>query len=172
MQTVPMDGVRCADRPISGWRAGSQNPRVVQLQSSPAATRSVVNAASPEETSVLIAVASPKVREALSAAIGALEGYRVVGEASTDGEALELARTLRPALAIVDEDLPGCCGTWTMQEMKLQHLVGGIVAIGLRANGGVRSLAAGAREYVQTGDSLDALVTALGRARAVRGFSH
>ena len=125
-----------------------------------------MNAAAPVETTVLIAVASPKVREALSAAIGSLDGYRVVGEASTDEEALRLARSLRPALAIVDEDLPGCCGTWTMQEMKIKRLVGGIVAIGLRASGDTRSLAAGARAYVQTGDSLDTLVAALGQARS------
>ena len=117
------------------------------------------------ETSVLVAVASPAVREALSAAISTLEGYRVVAEAASDKEALALARALHPTVAIVDEDLPGCCGTWAIQEMKLKHLVGGIVAIGLRADGGTRSLAAGARAYVQTGDTLDNLVAALSSAR-------
>ncbi len=163
-----MDGVLRADRPIPRGFAGAQNPGVVQLQPARAMPFSVVDETVPAETTVLIAVASPAVREALSAAISTLDGYRVVGEASTDREALELARSLRPSLAIVDEDLPGCCGTWTIQEMRLKRLVGGIVAIGLRGDGGIRSMAAGARAYVQTGDSLDVLVSALKSARSAR----
>jgi DNA-binding NarL/FixJ family response regulator len=44
------------------------------------------------ETTVLVAVSSPRVREALVAVIGAMEGFRVVGEATTAERALQLAR--------------------------------------------------------------------------------
>ena len=51
------------------------------------------------ETTVLVAVESALLREALVAALGALDGFRVVGEAATDDQALEAAAEARPESA-------------------------------------------------------------------------
>jgi DNA-binding NarL/FixJ family response regulator len=120
---------------------------------------------------VLVAVGAPQVREALSAIIGSAEGFAVVGEASTEEEALQLARDLRPSVALVDEELPGCCGSWTVQTMQQNGLVNAIVAMGLRANGQVRAETAGAHAYVQTGAPADDVLAALRRAHASSALS-
>jgi DNA-binding NarL/FixJ family response regulator len=108
---------------------------------------------------VLVAVQSPQVREALSALIGSFTAFRVVGEAATQEQAIQIARSDRPRVAIVDED-----GS-SIQAMYDEGMVGAIVAIGARADGARRAQAAGARSYLQIGaspaDILDALNSAL-----------
>ena len=114
--------------------------------------------APPRTATVLVAVRSPRVREALAALIGSLIGFRVVGEAATDEQAIWIARTDRPRVAIVDEELVGA--------LHEQGMAAAIVAIGARADGARRAQAAGACSYLQIGaspaDILDALDTALG----------
>ena len=100
---------------------------------------------------VLVAVHKPPVREALVAAIEAIDGFEVIGEAGTEDEAVSLARRLHPTIALVDEDLPSCCGAWTIQTLADEQLASAIVGIGLRGNGGVRARFAGADAYLQTG---------------------
>src|SRR5436853_4857990 len=72
------------------------------------------------ETTVLVAVGSGRVREALVAMLGAQKGFRVVAEAATDEAALEAARALRPHLAVVETELSGCCGHWVIQQIRAQ----------------------------------------------------
>ena len=114
---------------------------------------------------VLVAVRSPQVREALAALIGSFIGFRVVGEAATDEQAIQIAQTERPRVAIVDEELAGATLGSTIQTLHEQALVEGVVAIGARADGARRAQAAGACSYLQIGaspaDILDALNTAL-----------
>src|SRR3979411_3280215 len=86
------------------------------------------------ETTVLVAVESAQVREALVAILGALDGFRVVAEAANDQAALEAARTQRPHLALGDTDLSGCGGWWAIQEMQAEGLVPVVVALGRRAD--------------------------------------
>jgi DNA-binding NarL/FixJ family response regulator len=108
---------------------------------------------------VLVAVRSPQMREALSALIGSFIGFRVVGEAATHEQAIQIARSDRPRVAIVDEDAS------SIHAMHDEGVVEAIVAIGARADGARRAQAAGARGYLQIGaspaDILDALNTAL-----------
>ncbi len=119
---------------------------------------------------MLVAVRAHKVREAVVAMIAALEGFQVVAEAASGQQAVAAARSLHPTLAVVDQDLAGCSGAWTVQTLREEQLVGAIVAIGLRGDEGVRrrALVAGARSYVQTGappeDVMAALRDALGGA--------
>jgi DNA-binding NarL/FixJ family response regulator len=110
------------------------------------------------ETTVLVAVSSPRVREALVAVISAMEGFRVVGEATTAEQAVQLARAERPMLALVDDDLADCSGTWTMQELSGEVVV---VAIGWRANAALQARAAGARMYIEMGGSPEDVLSAL-----------
>jgi DNA-binding NarL/FixJ family response regulator len=119
--------------------------------------RSMDVEAPPRTATVLVAVRSPQVREALAALIGSIIGFRVVGEAATDEQAIQIARADRPRVAIVDEE--------TIQALHDEGVVEGIVGIGARADGAGRARAAGARMYLQIGaspaDILDALNTAL-----------
>jgi DNA-binding NarL/FixJ family response regulator len=121
-------------------------------------------------TTVLVAVRSPQVREALVALIGSLDGFCVVGETGNDEHALELARSHRPRLAVVDQELPGCDAGWTIQMLQHEGLAEAIVAIGRRADGGPRAHAAGARAFVQMGappcDVLSALWQAISDQRS------
>src|SRR5690348_16596628 len=74
------------------------------------------------ETTVLVAVESPQVREALVAMLGALDGFRIVAEADTDEAALEAARRQRPHLALIEAELSGCGGWWTIQQIQSEQL--------------------------------------------------
>jgi DNA-binding NarL/FixJ family response regulator len=117
------------------------------------------------ETTVLVAVESAQVREALVAMLGALDGFRVVAEASNDEAAVEAARTQRPYLALVDTELSGGCGWWAIQQMQAGSLVQVVVALGRRAD----SLLAqhiGAHTYVQMGTSPRDLLSAVQAAVA------
>jgi len=115
-------------------------------------------------TTVLVAVESARVREALVAMLGALEGFRVVAEAATGDQALELARSARPQLAVVDQELSGDSGPWAIHCMQREQLARVIVAIGRNADG-VQARLAGACAYVQMGtpprDLLHALRAAI-----------
>src|SRR5205085_12073375 len=122
----------------------------------------------PAPTTVLVAVQSPSVREGLVAMLGALDGFKVVAEAATDDQALELARRERPRLALVDQELSGCAGCWLIGELQRERVVEVIVAIGLRANG-LPSQQAGARAYIQIGESPRDLLAALETAMSVNG---
>lgn len=128
--------------------------------------KDVISLNDEREATVLVAVRAPQVREALAAIIGSFEGFTVVGEADCEDQALELARSFRPTIAIVDDDLPGCCGPRAMQTMHQESLVGAIVATGLRSSGVTRARAAGAETYIQTGAPPDDLVEALQAAVA------
>ena len=90
-------------------------------------------------------------REALAALIGSLDGFAVIGEVGCDEQALDLARRSRPRLAIIDQELPGCQYERTVERLQDEGLVDAVIAIGLRADGGMRARAAGARAYVQVG---------------------
>ena len=106
---------------------------------------------------VLVAVRSPQVREALAALIESFVDFHVVGEAATDEQAVQIARDDRPRVALVGEEF--------IQALHDEGLVEAIVAIGARADGARRAQAAGACSYIQIGaspaDILDALDTAL-----------
>jgi DNA-binding NarL/FixJ family response regulator len=119
---------------------------------------------------VLVAVSSQQVREALVAMIGALEGFRVVAEATSADQALHLARTLLPALAVVDEDFVDCGSSWTIQRLCEERLAEAVVAIGWRANGAYRARAAGADLYLEMGGSPDDVLHALRNACPARSL--
>ena len=139
----------------------------VQPGHEPAHLRSQLSAREAPETTVLIAVESSQVREALVAMLGALDGFRVVAEADTDDAALEAARRQRPRLALIEPELSGCGGWWTIQQIQSEQLVGVVVALGRRADGTLARLA-GAQSYVQMGISPRDLLSALEAAMAYR----
>jgi DNA-binding NarL/FixJ family response regulator len=123
------------------------------------------NAQMAVETSVLVAVESARVREALVAMIGALDGFHIVAEVDNDEAAIDAARTHRPRLALIEVELSGCHGLWTIQQIRTQGLAGVVVALGRRADNALAAVA-GARTYLQMGTSPRDLQVALEAAMA------
>ncbi len=119
------------------------------------------------ETTVLVAVASAQVREALVAMLGAIEGFRVVAEADSDDAALEEARRQRPRLVLIEPELSDCGGWWVIQQIRAEQLACVVVALGRRPNESLAHLA-GAEMYVQMGTSPRDLLSALETAMAFR----
>jgi DNA-binding NarL/FixJ family response regulator len=117
-------------------------------------------------TSVLVAVESARVREALAAMFGAVEGFRVVAEAGCDQAALEAARAHRPHLALVEVELSGCGGYWAIRQMQAEGLVSVVVALGRRAHFEQAELAL-APTYIQMGTSPRDLLNTVERALAL-----
>lgn len=119
------------------------------------------------ETTVLVAVESAQVREALAAMLEALDGFRIVAEVETDEAALEAARTHRPSLALIEPELSDCGGWWAIQQIESEQLAGVVVAVGRRANDVLAHLA-GAQSYVQMGVAPRDLLSTLQAAMAYR----
>ena len=119
------------------------------------------------ETTVLVAVGSAKVREALVAMLGAIDGFRVVCEADTADAAIEGARRQRPRLALIEPELSDCGGWWVIQQIRLEKLACVVVALGRRADGTLAQLV-GAQSYVQIGISPRDLLSTLEAAMAYR----
>lgn len=145
---------------------GGQNPGVTTGSGSPR-RNGKLPAQESLETTVLVAVESAQVREALVAILGAQEGFRIVAEAASDDAALEAARNHRPHLALIEPELSGCGGWWAIQKMRAEQLVDVVVALGRRANDSMAHLA-GAHGYVQIGAAPRDLLSALEAAMAAR----
>jgi DNA-binding NarL/FixJ family response regulator len=127
-----------------------------------------LNGAAPssvETTTVLVAVESAQVREALVAMLGALDGFAVIAEAASGDQALELARLARPRLVLIDQELSGHCGPWAIQCMRREQVADVIVAIGRGADG-IQARLAGASAYVQIGAPPRDLLSAVREAIA------
>jgi two-component system response regulator DesR len=112
------------------------------------------------ETTVLVAVSSAQVREALGAMLGALDGFRVVAEVDTDGAAIDAARVHRPHLALIEPELSSCGGWWAIQQIHAEQLAGCVVALGRRADS-VTAQIVGAQLYLQMGTAPRDLLSAL-----------
>jgi DNA-binding NarL/FixJ family response regulator len=120
------------------------------------------------ETTVLVAVGSARVREALVAMLGATDGFRIVGEADSDDAALEAARRQRPRLVLIEPELSNCGGWWVIQQIRAEQVGCVVVALGRQANGGSLARLAGAQSYVEMGTSPRDLLSALELAMSFR----
>jgi len=119
------------------------------------------------ETTVLVAVQSAHVREALVAMLGAIDGFRVVAETDDYEVAVEAARRQHPRLALVEPELSDYRGWWAIQQIQAAGSAGVIVALGRRADAGLAQLV-GAQTYVQMGTAPRDLLGALEAAMAFR----
>jgi DNA-binding NarL/FixJ family response regulator len=122
-------------------------------------------ASEPDETTVLVAVESGTVREALAAMLGALDGFRVVAEVGTDRLALKAARQYRPQLVVIEAELSGCRGWWAIEQIQAERLAEVVVALGRHCDGALARMV-GAHTYVQMGTSPRDLLSAVQAAIA------
>ena len=117
--------------------------------------------------SVVVAVESDQVREALVAMLSASDGFHVVAEANSADAALEAVRRQRPRLVLIEPELSNCGGWRVIQQIRLEQLACVVVALGRHANGMAAQLA-GAESYVQMGTAPRDLLNAIEAAMAFR----
>jgi DNA-binding NarL/FixJ family response regulator len=110
---------------------------------------------------VLIAEDDPRVRTALRRFLSASDGFDVVGDAGNATTALEIARAVCPAVALVDVLLPEARDGLSLLRALTAEL--GIPAVAISIQGWVRgdALAAGAYRFLDKDSAPELLVAAL-----------
>ena len=72
---------------------------------------------------IVTAVAAPVHREGLRLLLQTEPGFKVVGAAGSGGEAVRLARQLKPALLLMEKNLPRMSGLEALRELGGKHPV-------------------------------------------------
>jgi two-component system NarL family response regulator len=121
-------------------------------------------AISPEKTlRVVLADDHPIFREGLRSLIGAHSGMSVVGEAKSGEEAIELFRTLRPDVVLMDLRMPGISGRDAIAVIRSQDSSARILVL-TTFDGDEdihQAIAAGAHGYVLKSSGAGELVEAI-----------
>jgi DNA-binding NarL/FixJ family response regulator len=104
-------------------------------------------------------------RRCLAALLNRRRGLQVVGEAAIGGAALDLARSLRPDIALVEPETPD--GGPRLIEALDAEMPGAVLVLTRSADGGLsNALRAGARGYLHMNCEPDDLVRAIERVHA------
>jgi DNA-binding NarL/FixJ family response regulator len=111
---------------------------------------------------VLIVEDDPRVRTALRRFLSASDNIEVVGDAGERESALELARQLAPAVALVDVHLPTQSDGLGLVH-SLTDLGVPVVAISIHGSARGSALAAGAEQFLDKDSAPDHMVAALRR---------
>ncbi len=108
---------------------------------------------------VLVADDDDNVRSALEQLIDGSPGFEVIGCAAETNEAIALAATHYPDVAVLDISMPGGGGLRAAAEICQLSPDTKIVALSARSDSGSKSAmgAAGAVRYVVKGDDVDLL---------------
>lgn len=117
---------------------------------------------------VLIVDDHPIVRTGLAALIDAEQDMAVCGQAEDFDAALLAMRELRPDVALVDLSLRGASGLELVKEAERHGIPSIVVSMHEAPTWAQRSLAAGARGYVQKSEAGRTVVNAIRRVRARR----
>jgi DNA-binding NarL/FixJ family response regulator len=114
-------------------------------------------------TTVLLADHHVLYRQGLAALLREQGGWQVVGEAGSGDEAVHLAGTLKPGIAVLDIELPGTDGAETARAVRKASRETRIVMLSMYAHPQYqgRMLEAGASAYVLKSEPIDALVVAM-----------
>lgn len=91
------------------------------------------------------------------------EGYKVIGEAASGGDALDLIQTLKPGTVILDIGLPAVDGLTVISRLVAQHLPVKIIVLTAQLSNhiAIRCMEAGAHGFVNKHDDLCQLVNAI-----------
>ena len=105
---------------------------------------------------LLVVDDSPSIRAVIRAMVEGDEGIRIVGEAGTGGEAVEMARTLGPGVILMDVQMPGMDGIEATGRIMASNAVP-IIAFSAFTWGGdakasIEMLAAGALDVMAKPD--------------------
>ncbi len=112
--------------------------------------------ASGDPVRLLVVDDSPSIRAVIRAMVEGDAGIRIVGEAGTGGEAVEMARTLRPGVILMDVQMPEMGGIEATERIMGSEAVP-IIAFsaftrGVEAKASIEMLAAGALDVMAKPD--------------------
>jgi DNA-binding NarL/FixJ family response regulator len=121
---------------------------------------------------VLLADDHPVVRRGLKATIEEDENLRVVAEAGDGAEALRRIVELRPAVAIIDIDMPGLNGLGVAREVAAQSIDTRIIFMTFHANEDLMRAAmdVGGKGYLLKGSETDEVAAAIHAVFAGRTY--
>ena len=104
----------------------------------------------PEMIKILLVDDHPLVREGLGNLIRQQPDFEICGEAGNEPEALELVRTVQPAVAIVDISLETGSGLELVKSIKVLHPAVTVLVLSMHDESlyAERALRAGARGYI------------------------
>ncbi len=117
----------------------------------------------PGSIRVLLADDHDTVREGLASLMQAEPDMDVVGQAHDGAEAVELARTLRPDVVVMDVTMPGLNGIQTTRQIRSDCESAQIIGLSMHEGEDVAAqmLSAGAAAYLTKGGSVHKLFTAI-----------
>jgi len=117
---------------------------------------------SAEPVTVIVADDQSAVREGLVLLLGTLPGIEVAGQAADGDAAVELVAAMRPQVALMDLNMPGCDGVAATRRITADHPGTRVVVLTTYADDEsiIRALQAGALGYL----TKDATRAEIGRA--------
>ena len=123
------------------------------------------------EIRILIADDHPVLRAGLRQVIEGDRSLRVVAEAADGPSALEQIEALRPDVAVLDIDMPGCDGFKVLREMQKRRLASSVIFLTLHADESLfnEAIDLGARGYILKDSALAGIVDGV---RAVANGHH
>jgi DNA-binding NarL/FixJ family response regulator len=125
----------------------------------------------PPTIEVLLVEDHADIRRFLRKMIETYDDLAVVGEATNGEEAILLAAKLKPAVVIMDVNLPGLNGVQATTLIKLQSPFTAIVCLTVDPIGNEKAMTiAGAAAIVNKGEVFEALHPAV--IQAVKGIKH
>jgi len=117
-------------------------------------------AAMSDEIRILIADDHPVLRAGLRHVIEGDRSLRVVAEAADGPSALEQIEALRPDVAVLDIEMPGCDGFSVLREMQKRRLASAVIFLTLHAHESLfnEAIDLGARGYILKDSALAGIV--------------
>ncbi len=117
-------------------------------------------------TDILLIEHPPAIRRTLSARLSLEPDLSVVGETGDVAAALDLAERLRPAVILVDAEMPNLHLADTVEQLARRAPTCSLVVLSLNPSGVARLLPAGSVTVVGKHDGIGALLAAVrGAAR-------
>ena len=114
-------------------------------------------------TTIIIADDHRLFRQGLVVLLREQSGWEVVGEAGSGEEALQLASTLKPDIAVIDVEMPGIGGIEATRRIRGSSVDTRVIALSMYADEYYRERMrkAGASAYVLKNEAIDQLVHAI-----------
>ncbi len=116
-----------------------------------------------KQVRIVLADDHPVVLAGLRLVIAAAADLAVVGEAATGPQAMEMVRSLKPDIAIVDISLPGLNGIVLTRQLLAENPALGVIVLTLHEEQNLvdQALEAGARGYVLKKSAAECLIQAI-----------
>ena len=126
------------------------------------------NETMPRPIPVLIADDSPRARSGLRALLATWPEVEVVGEASNGQAAVQFVEERRPAIVLMDLQMPIMDGAHATRLIKLRWPDVNVIIVTINAADQSSALASGADAFVIKGEAPERLRTALNAVGAIR----